>query len=200
MAKTAQARAAKKRCPSRITTTRYLVLKNQLIKSGYEREITWAENVGACTSAEDFAREHAFVVCNSGMKAQIATQIFNRVWRALRTGRKLSEVFGHIPKCVAMQWVYDNREKLFEEFRQAKTTQAKLEFMLSLPHIGEITVYHLAKNFGVDCCKPDRHLVRLAAENNTTPEKLCERLARATGDRIATVDMVLWRAANLGII
>ena len=45
----------------------------------------------------------------------------------------------------------------------------------------------------------DRHLTRLAAREGTTPAVLCDRLALATGDSRATVDIVLWRAANLGL-
>jgi hypothetical protein len=74
----------------------------------------------------------------------------------------------------------------------------QLAWLRKLPWIGKITAYHMAKNLGVDCCKPDRHLVRLAQVIDSEPETLCHDLAAATGDRVATVDTVLWRAANLG--
>lgn len=61
-------------------------------------------------------------------------------------------------------------------------------------------VRHLAKNLGCDVVKPDRWLERLAAAEGTTPHLLCNRLAYASGDRIATVDVVLWRACAIGIL
>jgi len=39
-----------------------------------------------------------------------------------------------------------------------------------------------------------------AAAEGSAPQELCERLAKATGDRIAVVDLVLWRACNLGLL
>ena len=73
-----------------------------------------------------------------------------------------------------------------------------MAWLQTLPFIVPITVYHLAKNYGFDCAKPDRHLVRIAGAEGT--HELCARLARETGDRIATVDVVIWRAANLKLV
>ena len=44
------------------------------------------------------------------------------------------------------------------------------------------------------------HLERVASHYQTTPDALCMALAAATGDRVATVDVVIWRACNLGIV
>jgi len=179
----------------------YLNLKQQVIDAGYESEVAWAESDRQCNSPDEFSREHAFVVCNSGMKAQIAQPIFERVWRRLNTGLAIDDsVFGNVAKRISIQYVFDNRKELFRVFRKLKDTEDKLTFLRTLPHIGPTTVYHLAKNFGVDCCKPDRHLTRIASASRETPEQLCERLSRATGDNLATVDMVIWRAANLGLV
>jgi hypothetical protein len=175
----------------------YFDLKRLIISFGYERDVTWAENVGECKSSEDFAREHAFVVCNSGMKAQIARKIFERVWAALIAGKDPALVFGHKGKVEAIVHVYELRQQIFAEYLLA---QDKLAFLETLPWVGAITKYHLAKNFGVDCCKPDRHLVRISKGYETTPEELCKRLAAETGDRIGTVDYVIWQAANLGLV
>ena len=58
----------------------------------------------------------------------------------------------------------------------------------------------LAKNLGVDCVKPDRHLVRIAKMYNTNPFDMCQKLSDLTGDSLNTVDTVIWRAANLRMI
>jgi len=41
---------------------------------------------------------------------------------------------------------------------------------------------------------------RLAEVERTTPEKMCKRLARQVGYRVATVDSILWRACAEGIL
>lgn len=177
--------------------TAYLDLKRRIIEAGYEDDVTWAEGVGECPDAESFSREHAFVVCNSGMRAQVASRIFRRVWQAVVEGSPITDdIFRNKRKREAIQYVYDNRERLFREYLAAED---KLAFLETLPYIGGIIKYHLAKNFGYDCAKPDRHLVRIAGSHGTTAEELCGRLSRATGDRIGTVDVVIWRAANLGL-
>lgn len=76
----------------------------------------------------------------------------------------------------------------------------KLAFCESLPWIGGITKYHLAKNFGADVAKPDVHLKRLADAAGCTAQALCDRLARETGYRVGTVDVVLWRACAIGLV
>ena len=77
---------------------------------------------------------------------------------------------------------------------------AAVDRCASLPWIGDITKYHLAKNLGANVAKPDRWLVRLADAEKTTVDQLCRRLAIATGDRVATVDVVLWRACAVGVL
>ena len=178
----------------------YLLLKNWITSLGYSDDITWAESIVECQSADEFAREHAFVVCNSGMRAKTATQIFRRVMQALEEGRPLSEVFGHERKCFAIQFVHDHKEELFARYQEIEGKEYKLAFLETLPHIGGIVKYHLGKNFGLQICKPDRHLVRIAAFYDTTPDELCAALSLATGDKIPTVDTVIWRAASLEII
>lgn len=175
----------------------YFDLKQEIISRGYADDVTWSENVEECQSADEFAREHAFVVCNSGMKAQIAVQIFRRVVSALENGRPVIEAFKNKGKVKAIEYVYKNRARLFAEYQEATD---KVSFLETLPFIGGITKYHLAKNFGVDCCKPDRHLVRIAEKHNTTPDALCRQLSDETGNSVNTVDTVIWRAANLGLI
>lgn len=96
-----------------------------------------------------------------------------------------------------MTEVYKNREKYYAEYQ---TAEDKLAYLETLPYIGSIIKFHLAKNLGLDYCKPDRHLVRIAKTYNTTPEEMCKKLAETTSDRITTVDLIIWRAANLKMV
>jgi hypothetical protein len=63
-----------------------------------------------------------------------------------------------------------------------------------LPYIGPVTVWHLAKNLGLDVAKPDRHLVRLSScFGFRSTAQLCAALSEITGEQIKVVDLILWR-------
>ena len=134
------------------------------------------------------------MVLNAGMKEQVVRTIWKRLLPQLESGLPLVG-FRHQGKCAAIEFIWVNRERLLEEWDR---NGRSVDWLASLPWIGQITKWHLARNLGVDCCKPDRHLMRLGEAFGMSPTCLCEQLATLSGDRIGTVDVVLWRAANLG--
>ena len=160
-------------------------------------DLEWSESIEPPVNAQDFAREVIFVICNSGMKNTVAAGIFAKCMTALDAGVDVRQVFRHPGKSAAIATVWAGRTELFSQFLEASD---RLAFLASLPWIGEITKFHLAKNFGLDVAKPDVHLQRLADRDGTTPNALCARLAKATGLRVATVDTILWRACANGIV
>jgi hypothetical protein len=162
-----------------------------------DHDIEWSENVGPPPTADEFALETIFVICNSGMKNTVARRIYERVRAALLLNGRPGEVFGHQGKVGAIEHVWRHRAQLFAEYLAAPD---KLGYLATLPWIGEITKYHLAKNFGVDCAKPDVHLRRLADLHQTSVHALCADLATQTGWRVATIDLLLWRACAEGVI
>lgn len=174
---------------------RYLSLRAGITSAGYGDEIEWAQNVKPVSDPDYFWREFAWVVLNSGMKNQVAQGIWEKVRPAVVGGGSAGDVFGHKGKAAAIDYVYANRDQLLVEYLAAGD---KLAWLQTLPWIGCTTCWHLAKNFGLDVAKPDRHLVRISGAEGT--HAMCRRLAIESGDRIATVDLVIWRAANLGII
>jgi hypothetical protein len=165
-----------------------------------EDDIAWSENVRAPESADDFASEAIYVICNSGMKHKVAVGIFRKVMAALELNETSASVFNHEGKARAIDWIHTWRVPLFEFYRLPWSDERKLEILQMLPWIGGITKYHLAKNFGLNCAKPDVHLVRLAKREGCTVDVLCARLAGETGLRVATVDVVLWRACATGAL
>lgn len=164
--------------------------------AGYD-DAAWSESAGPPISAEEFAAEAIFVICNSGMRFTVARDIFDRVMRAVRAGSSASTAFGHPGKAAAIDDIWARRNELYAGYLAAPD---KLAFCAALPWVGEITKYHLAKNFGADVAKPDVHLQRLAERAGCTPQEYCERIAALTGYRVATVDVVLWRACAIGVI
>lgn len=161
------------------------------------KDLDWSESLQPPSNPNDFAREIIFVICNSGMKNTVAAGIFRRCMVAVEAGLDVREAFRHPGKSAAIAKVWAERSALFERYRQVSD---RLGFLGDLPWIGNITKYHLAKNFGLDVCKPDVHLQRLADRDGSTPLALCSRIAAETGLRIATIDTILWRACADGIL
>jgi len=161
-----------------------------------QADIIWADSCKEPDDADDFALEAIFVICNSGMKNTVARNIFERVTRALHAGGSAAEGLGHPGKAAAIDDIWSRRRELLAGYLAASD---KLAFCASLPWIGGITKYHLAKNFGAQVAKPDVHLQRLADREGVTAQQLCERLSRQTGYKIATVDVLLWRACANGV-
>jgi len=166
-------------------------------RAGYKAAIEWSENIQPPATAAQFAAEAIYVICNSGMSNRVAVPIFERCMAALRRGESAKAVFGHKDKAAAIDTIWRRRGRLFRQFRQ---TADLVEFCSTLPWVGPVTKFHLAKNLGADVAKPDVHLNRLAEPEGITAQELCERLAQETGYRAATVDLILWRACADGII
>lgn len=163
-------------------------------------DIAWSESILPPATAEDFALETIFVICNSGMKNTIARRIYDRVMVLLWAGQPAAGGFGHVGKVDAIEKVWRDRVGLHRRFLAETTDEGRLAMLEGLPWIGGITKYHLAKNFGVDVAKPDVHLQRLADREGVTVQSLCERLAADVGLRVATVDLLLWRACATGLL
>lgn len=180
-----------------ITLLRFKKLEQAVRKAGFETEIAWAEQLGPPANADDFAREAVYVIVNSGMKNTVALGIFDRCIESLQRGTSVRRVFKHPGKARAIAAIWKQRDELFASYRSAED---KIRFCATLPWIGPVTSYHLAKDLGADLAKPDVHLARLARRDRTTVERLCRRLARLSGYRVATIDTILWRACEQGIL
>jgi hypothetical protein len=165
--------------------------------AGYGAAIDWSENIRPPTTAKQLAGEAIYVICNSGMSNRVAVPIYERCMIALHAGQSASTVFGHPGKAKAIDWIWRRRRTLLREFR---STDDLVGFCASLPWLGQVTKFHLAKNLGVDVAKPDVHLNRLAEPSGMSAQELCEKLAIETGYRAATIDLILWRACADGII
>ncbi len=176
----------------------YLMYKKVLIDEGYADEIKWQTDLEPVENSTIFRDEAIWVILNSGMREQIARIIHERIWYAYRNGQNISEVFGHKGKVSAIKHILKNYETLFHGY---VNTDDKIEYLQTIPFIGTITKYHLAKNLGHDCVKPDRHLVRIAKEYGYDDcNVLCKKISDDTGDKVSVVDIVLWRCANLGYL
>ncbi len=163
----------------------------------------------------DFIAEYAFVVSVSGFRASVVEERFPRLAKALhgfdpeqivrmpyqqirdlyerhmlRNGAK-AEAFARGIRALAD----------FETIQKLKAMLAKghVDCLKSLPWIGDVTKYHLARNLGVDVAKPDVHLTRLAKKfGYDDVGRMCADLAAEFDERVAAVDGILWEYARSG--
>jgi len=172
----------------------YNQAKQDIIQKGYKNEIEIVENrtLNEITSGQ-FFWEYTYVVLNAGMKNQVAEKMYQRF------ASKGIDTVKHPGKKKAIEYAMKNYKRWFRELKKLDSTIDKLVFLKSLPWIGDVTKYHLARNLGIDVAKPDRHMVRLANSFGYDSDVMCmcNDISKKVGDRIGTVDVVLWRYCNL---
>jgi hypothetical protein len=191
----------------------YLRAKEYVLRMGFADEIDWQDDLSFDRMQErDFLREGAWVILSAGMretvirrKFEVLTPIFCE-WKSAcaivsdrkRCRKKALSVFGHVPKIDAiLELAHRVSEQGFEAV-QARIREEGVSYLKSFPYIGPVTAYHLAKNLGLDVVKADRHLVRFArATGYETPDALCREIAAYVAEKLAVIDLVLWRYATL---
>ncbi len=169
--------------------SKFIELRQRVIDAGFGDEIIWQEELKPCETFYNFLQEYVWVVLSSGISNTAARTMERKYW-----GEK---VINHPGKCKAITEVTFNIGKYWRSYQEAED---KLGFIATMPYMGPALRFHFAKNLGIDAVKPDRHLIRIAGEEAKTPFELCNELAKATGYRLSTVDIILWRAANLRMI
>lgn len=180
-----------------ITLERFELIEAAIRARGYGPTIDWTESLSPPDEPEAFAKQTIYVICNSGMANTVAAVIFDRCMEALQNGRSATSVFRHPGKSLAIDAIWEERDRHFTDYLAADDKVAALR---RLPWIGDITALHLAKNFGANVAKPDVHMERLARAEATTVKDLCARLSAETGYRAATIDTILWRACALKVL
>ena len=194
-------------------TRAYLHARRVVIAQGYSNEIDWQDSRRFERVTESqFLREAAWVVLSAGMSERVVRGVFPRVsaafldWSsatAIVRSRNLclcaaTAAFAHERKIDAIASIADRINEAGFACFKARVAADWFTELCKLDYIGPVTSFHLAKNLGLDLVKADRHLVRIAeAAGAESPRALCCAIASATGDRLATIDVVLWRFATL---
>lgn len=180
--------------------------KETVEKAGYGDEIRWCDELKPFDQQTygDFAAEYIWVVISSGINNRAAQTICERFWYCVR-GEGLITHEGHDPfltiahphKQKAIRRFFKEGRDWFELLQKADD---KVAFIGDyLPYMGgEALRYHLARNLGIDCVKPDRHLKRLAEFFGfPSPLEMCLAIQAARGGRLGVIDVILWRYSNL---
>ncbi len=191
----------------------YLTAREHIVEAGYGMEIDWQDRRDfRSVSESDFLREAAWVVLSAGMAEAVIRRVFGRVsvaflkWKSAaaiaqrreQCAARARRAFGHERKLRAIGLIAQFIDDVGFDTFKARVSEGGPAVLRELEFIGPVTSFHLAKNIGLDVVKPDRHLVRAAkAARMNEPQDLCRVIAELTGDRLATVDLVIWRYATL---
>ena len=191
----------------------YRRVKDLVLRAGFGEEISWQASVDFNNISEsDFLREHAWVTLSAGMKERVIRNLFHPISSSFyywESAKIIVENESHCRNSALRH--FNNIHKINAIIITAKDISSKgfnlfkanihldpLKILQSLPYIGPVTCYHLAKNIGLQVAKPDRHLTRLAhSVGYSDVQQFCKDISEHTGDSIPVVDIVLWRFANI---
>jgi len=191
----------------------YRWTKQCVIAAGFAQEVDWqARRAFSQLDETTFLQEAAWVILCSGFRESVVRRSFAPVSRAFRHWRTAVSITAHEEQCRANALLaYNHSGKIdaicavarrvahngFTVVRQA-IDAGGVEYLRTLPYIGQVTAYHLAKNIGLNVAKPDRHLQRIAnAAGFACVQEFCATIAELSGDSVPVVDVVLWRFATL---
>lgn len=191
--------------PLKIFEAAYAYIEN----AGLMAEVEWQRSrVFPEFIESDLLREAAWVILCSGFRETIVRRVFNYVSLSFCEWESSGAIVASADACrLAAMAAFRNEQKLNAILEAAqyidrvgfntvkrRVLQDPIPELRRLPYIGPITVWHLAKNLGLDTAKPDRHLVRLCNWlEYANPHNLCSSIAAKTGMSVNVVDIVLWR-------
>ena len=191
----------------------YYQMKNNVIDSGFEREIEWQ----SLRSPDDFSesdllREIAWVILCSGFNEAVIRKKFSYISLCFCDWESAEEIFLNSENCKATALrTFNNESKIdaiikvagtvlcagFDDIK-GKIIEEPISTLIDFPYIGKVTALHLAKNLGFPVAKPDRHLVRMAGLiGYCDVQDMCNKISTISGDPIQVVDIVLWRFSTL---
>ena len=200
-------------CRALALAAAYMTAKERVIQSGFAHEIDWQHNVALESITESsFLREAAWVILSAGMREQVIRDKFPAISTAFRHWARAADIVLHQNQCRSRAMrLFGNKRKIDSIIRIAEEVSEKgfrivlellwqrgTDYLSGLPYMGPATSFHLAKNLGLSVVKPDRHLCRVAKmAGYCSPEHMCKEIARIVGDKLAVIDLVIWRYANL---
>lgn len=177
--------------------------------AGLSSEVAWQREADFTKFTEsELLREHAWVVLCSGFRESVVRRVFDHVslcfcdWESAESIVAAGDVccltaascFANLAK---LEGIFSAAKQIndvgFTKFKQSVLADP-INQLQTLPFIGPVTSWHLAKNLGLDVAKPDRHLVRVSALLGfRSADHFCRELAAVTGEQAKVVDLIVWR-------
>ena len=173
---------------------------------------------------KEFAEEIIYVILASGFKQKTAKKYFYLIIDYLKKSKpptleNLLQIFNNKNKMKAVLKIWENKKKYCKEFYVKKPLQKQLNFLQTLPHIGNITKFHIARNLGLNFVKYDIWIQRLGVclfgcENDVCKidnsklspyiQQICDKmfneLSLSLNEKEGYIDVVLWKACQQNIL
>jgi len=97
-------------------------------------------------TADEFAQHVIDAICHASVTASVGRRTFERCMRALALGSTARVGFRHPAKAEAIDMIWRERERLFDEYTASPD---KLRYLATLPWVGPVTKHSLARRLGV---------------------------------------------------
>ncbi len=175
-----------------------------------------------CTP-DEFANACSYVILAGGFSQKTAKKIHAKIMECINMHGanfdQLIALFNNKNKINAICKIWASRADLCHAYYELTDTDARVEYLSKLPHIGKITANHLARNLGEDVVKYDIWIQRLgvcfagddALRGKIDNGKLDAAVKRACDDMFVAlcaqtklprgyIDVVLWKACQTGLI
>lgn len=179
-------------------------------------------------NSNEFAYECIYVILAGGFSQKTAKKIHLKIINVLYNSKEtkfdnlyniLIKLFNNKNKISAVVKIWLNREDITENYYSKKSLEERLLFLSKLPHIGRITVNHLARNLGENIVKYDIWIQRLGvlySKNVSLYDRInngkldndiksvCDDMfllmEKETNLPRGYIDVVLWKACQNGLI
>ena len=171
-------------------------------------------------SPVEFADMCNYIILAGGFSQKTAKKIHAQITEYLHAhGANFDELFAMFHnknKINAVCEIWNNKNAICAGYYRIDNLDDKIKYLSNLPHIGKITANHLARNLGENVVKYDVWIQRLGAKYagkslkidngklNSETKKACDdmfaHLSCVTGLPIGYIDVVLWKACQIGLI
>ncbi len=170
--------------------------------------------------ADKFFKEVLWVIHTSGFSAKAVSKFYPKLLKSYtdlsenEIGESLPERISKLDKkkvITEISKIVNNPEKISAVYEVSKKIEKEgwgtfksqikpdLSFLQSLPYIGKITKYHLARNIGfLGVVKPDLHLERLASVWGFNDSlQMCNHIKSDFPEiELGIIDLCLWYSAS----
>ncbi len=113
--------------------------------TAFQGDLSGAETASPET-ADEFAQHVIEAICHASVTPSVGRRTFERCMRALDLGSTARIGFRHPAKAEAIDMIWRERERLFEDYNASPD---KLRFLVTLPWVGPVTKHSLARRLGV---------------------------------------------------
>lgn len=173
-------------------------------------------------SPDEFAEQVIYVILAGGFSQRTAKKKFEEIKSMLKFGvgdfDSLFGIFRNRNKINAIIKVWKSREQIRDDYYKLNNLDEKLDFLRKLPHIGNITANHLARNLGENMVKYDIWIQRLGVcvsgnsemvglignPLNKQVKECCDnmfnQLEYFSCYPKGYIDVILWKSCQIGLI